>query len=1289
MFHHAATDEWSVDIFLRELSRLLSVEGDPEAAGLPACRWQYTDFTSWHIGALDGGLREIQSAFWKDRLADLSGMMRLSPDRVMPQGVPGRSGRIELPLPQTLTSRLRMLSEREGLSLFTLLLSSFHVLLHRWSGEEDIVVGTPVSLRRRAEWQDMMGCFLNTVPVRMGVSGEESFLVFSRRMKSEWERILMHSEIPFTDIAACAGGMEAVPFHAFLQVMFTITGQSGDGGFHTGLSESTRPMETVAVDDLSCLVDVAGGEWKVVFKFDADRFEEARMRRMSETFRHLLDVLTSDPNTALCSLPLMDDGLERGMLSLGQGRITPLPERPLIHRIFSIQSMRTPSEIAIEERESTVTYSELESMSDRMACHLVKNHGVHAGEVLAVLLPTGVLQLTCLLAAWKAGACVVPIDPLLPEARIMHMLKESGASAVLTATRLEAPSLKGLRTIDATTVPDHSFGLPPQPAAVTDPRAYCMFTSGSTGSPKGVFNSHAGFVSMIVALSSRAAITEDDRVLQYSMPTFDVSLFEAFIALFNGARLVIAGRTEIPVLPAFMSQRGVTVATLTPLVIGMTNPEDLCRLRVLFTGGEEARPSDLVRLSGKVSVFNIYGPTECSVWSTLFHVPSGWDASRKVPIGRPIDNVIVRILDAYGHPVPPGMEGEIHISGTGVGLGYIGDGTGLSSAFLSDPSDADVRIYRTGDMGRWTEEGDILFCGRRDAQVKVMGVRIETEEVRTAVEKLSEVEQAYVMIRNRAGTEPVMICFVVTNDGRRPDAAGVRDRLAELLPSYMLPARVHGIERLPKTRHGKTDRLKLEELDEAFLAAQESREEGVGFEAPVGPYEKRLAALWRSLLGIPAVGRQDGFFDLGGDSIGLIRLMEAVRSEWGFPIEISRVYSHLSLKRMASMIQIQREGMIRSEAASESSGVVAVWDPPGGRNVFVMVGGAGQPEEYTKYHRIGQRLGAGYRLLVLPDREVVAGRLPRRRLGDLVAEYASMIRREQPEGPYHLMGDCLGGIDAFGVACSLQRSGSEVGSLVLLDTLAPVAPVVRSMAGEGLSAYKSLPERRHPLRHYWFRIRLSIAVMTRGWWHPVPGSRTELFGQAMAYGLFDPSVHARECPVFEGDPEERFSHYIGQGHLQRIAPSGTFNAYRYKKNVPGFDIRTDNPVLHALLIGMRSRFIARKVFRYAKIDNRRSDLMAARSFIRRELFHPGTFRGRIDVVMSSRIHDRRPTGGWERHTAGEVRRYRANGDHRSYLGTFLSETAAIIGDILNGRPVKGESRDDAQDRRGLRSGGLQ
>lgn len=1288
IFHHAAVDEWSMDIFLRETEILLQTGGGSDSV-LPRLGRQYSDFTLWHNALREGGRGESMKAFWSDRLSDLSGIMKLAPDRVMPQGVPGRIGRIENILPADLSSRLRGMSEREGPGVFTLLLTAFHVLLHRWSGESDIVVGTPVSLRRKPEWQGLLGCFLNTVPIRMEVGGDESFLALAGRMKSEVEQALIHSELPFADISACAGGTEQVPFKAFLQTMFTVTGldaPSRDAGMPTLLP---RPMESFAVDDLSCLVDVSREDWRLVLKFDADRFEEGRMRRMAETFHRLLDGIAKDPTASLSSHPLVEVDPSLAMTRSFSGTASKKPESPSIDGMFSAQCRRTPDSVAIEDGDLRLTYMDLERRSDRMAWQLVHVHGIGAGDVVAAFLPTGALQVACLIACWKAGASVVPIDPELPEARVLLMLSESGASAVLTESGARGQSFGGLRVIDAAAMASEGGGSLPHMVAPPSRPAYCMFTSGSTGNPKGVFNTHAGFVNMCVAVSSRAGIGKDDRVLQYSTPTFDVSLFETFTALFNGARLVIAGRTEITALPEFMSQRKVTVAMLTPLAIGLIDTETLCRLRVLFTGGEEARPSDMARLCGRVNVFNIYGPTECSVWSTLFAVPSQWDASRKVPIGRPIDGVTVRILDSYGHPVPPGMDGEMHVSGIGVGLGYIGDVNTASSGFHRDPSDHQAMVYRTGDMGRWTEDGDILFCGRRDAQVKVMGVRIETEEVRSALERLPEIRQAFVTVRRRNGTEPVMIAFVVMQDGRKPHAAELRDRLAERLPSYMLPTRIHGVEAIPKTRHGKTDRARLEEFDEAFLVLQESRSEVPEPELPLGRYETRLASIWSELLGVHPVGREDGFFDLGGDSIRLIRLMEAVRSEWGIQLGISRVYSHLSLRSMAETICSLCGPSSTAGEGADGHGVVAVWDPPGGRNVFVMVGGAGTEAEYTKYHRMGRFLGDGHRLLVLPDAEVLSGRLPRRRLGELVEEYVGMILREQPKGPYRLMGDCLGGIDAFAVACRLQQTGQVVASLVLLDTLAPMTPVVRSMVGEGLGAYASLPERRHPMRQAWFRFRMSVCVATRGWWHPVPGSRSEVFDQALGYGLFDPSVHARECPVFEGDPEERFVHYISQGHVQRIASSGTFNAYRYKKNVPAFDIRSDNPVLHALLIGMRSRYVSGKVLHYKRTDNRRSDTMAARSFLRRELFHPGVFRGDVHVVMSSRIHSRKPSGGWERHTAGNVLSHRTEGDHRSYLGDLLRKTSTIIKDILEGVSGHGTSRGDAQDRRGLRSGGLQ
>ena len=434
--------------------------------------------------------------------------------------------------------------------------------------------------------------------------------------------------------------------------------------------------------------------------------------------------------------------------------------------------------------------------------------------------------------------------------------------------------------------------------------------------------------------------------------------------------------------------------------------------------------------------------------------------------------------------------------------------------------------------------------------------------------------------------------------------------------------------------------------------------------------------------------RDADFFSSGGHSLSLMRLMERIESEWGEKPDLSRMIGRPTLESMARVI----DGDAAKESVSLGDDAIApvrVWGGGEGRDVYAFVGGAGSEEEFAKFHLLGRVVGEGWRIHILPDPETHKGDFPTIGMGALTERYGKSILSHRRSDRVWLIGDCIGGIDAYAVAGWLQDAGVDVEGVVTMDTPAPEAPVLRLSHGDPLSGYLSLPVRRHKAFHAWFKLRMNISKWTGGLFHPVAKSREEVVTQAVAYGLIDPDSFAdggSEVPI---DAMKSFERHLESDVLTRAVPSRSFNAFRYRKNVPGFDIRSGSPVLHALFAGMRTRYVARKVFGYRVQENWKSDIMAARSYVRREAFKPGRFNGPLHIIRSRLMHLRNPTGGWERWHLGELAVHTASGDHQSYLREDLQQTASVLSDILNGRAKGERSRVYATDRRGIRSGGLQ
>jgi amino acid adenylation domain-containing protein len=1255
----------------------MSVEGDERRAGLSHPTHHYTDYGVWQSQWLRGAEASSRREYWQRSLSDLSEVLRLSPDKPVTEQVPGRLGRSEIRLPSGLRDRVMSYGRREGLTPFTLLLGLWQVLLYRLTGNADILIGTPVSERRAACWQGVMGLFLNMVPVRMHVDGGSTFSGHLQRLRRLVEEIMEQGDLPYSEIASLAKGLEVGPFHSILQLGFIIT-ERNDTGLQDGILYSEdKPHASFAADDMVFLADVSGDDWRIGIKFDLDRYSEDRVMVYLRSYQWLMTQVFDDEDRSLDELLLVKPSERIQLIRLGLGDRSPLPADPLIHRLFERQVEIQPNAVAIDHAGRQISYAALDAEAGRWAAFLLRDACLRQGEVVALILPQGILHVTFVLAVMKAGAAVVPIDTALPDVRISYMLTDCGARIVVAG----AGGLRHLLSRHHRVDPDSGYGdisgvTETIQCAPSDP-AYGMYTSGSTGMPKGIFNTHVGFSNMIASNGRAMGIRPGDRIAQLSTPSFDVSLFEIFLALHNGATLVVPGKLELSVLPSFIVEKRVSVAMLTPMVVSTLDTGTLSHLRILMTGGEEARPADVIRLYEKLTYFNIYGPTEVAVWSTLHKVTHQSDDGMKVPIGRPMDNYFVCVLDSAMRMLPMGIPGELYIGGIGLGLGYHGKPDLTSAHFVESPFRKGDLLYRTGDIAWWNPQGELVYAGRKDGQVKVMGFRVELQEVERSLEGLRGIRQAVVIPVRRLTGEHLLAAFIVSGPELQDDDTIIREALADRLPRYMLPDRIHRIHAVPLNHNGKVDRRQLEQLDELCVNAMKEASETD--ERPLlTDTEKTLGAIWSELLGISVIGPDAGFFTLGGNSLQLIRLMVMIRSRWGIQPDVTKIYTHITLRSMAGLID--RWTLDRPIYFSRDIHPVDVWGKGDGYPIYAMVGGAGSLEEYTKYHRIGEQLGDAFRMVILPDPDAAAGRFPRLSLNVLADQYARFIASSMKKGPFVLLGDCIGGIDAFATACALQDMGISDVAVVMLDTSAPGFFPSSKTTVIARDTYLRLPEQSGPLSEWCCGRFLALHRKTGigRWIYRAPQSRRQLRSMAFALGLFSMGEQKGQ---FVGEPTDdghrSLEIYLESGWKNLQPPSAGFNAARYRKQVPSFDPNLDDPVSHALLIGMRGGYVRRRLFLKMKEPLGRSDIMAARTWLRRESFKPGRFNGRIMLILSEKIYARGGMRGWDRYVDGIIEVRPGKGDHRSYLREHIEETAMVvsraIGKLIQSFRAPGES----------------
>ncbi|WLQ32276.1 amino acid adenylation domain-containing protein [Streptomyces castrisilvae] len=893
---HLACDARSLQILHTELVALYPALASGAASPLPEPPVQYADYADWQREWLAGEEQRGQLAYWRDRLGGETPRLTFH-RRQDTQGAPTSLSRSH-GLPDALVGELEALAVREGASLFSVLLSAFGVLISRYGRQHDVVVGSLLSGRTRPELEDLIGFFVNTVGLRLDLSGGPSFGELLARVHAVTLGAYAHQDVPFEQVVqALAPDDEQGRGRPLFDVMFQLADLNRPGAATDGLSFEPLVMAS-APAPVGLVVAVLREEdtYNCVWDFRTDLFGPAGIERMQRQYVELLRAVVADPDRAVAELartvPREPDGVGE---AAGDARWT-------FAGHFDSVARSRPDATALVAGGRRLTYRELAGRADRLA-HVLAAHGVGPRTLVGIHLERGLDQVVTVLATLKTGAAYLPLDPSYPAERIGYMTDDAAPGLVITAGHLPGPARPATTaliedlTAEAANAPDTP---PAAPDTGADDLAYVIYTSGSTGRPKGTGVPHRGLRLVTDAMGSVLGLTGDDRVLHFASASFDASVFEMLMAFGAGAALHLAPMDRgVPVdLTAFLREQEITALVLPPSALAALVAEGgLPALRTVAVAGEACPPALAARWAGGRRFFNLYGPTEATIWSTWHRVTA--DGTAGVPIGRPVPGAAVHVLDEEMRPVPEGAPGELCVAGPTVARGYLGRPALTAERFVPDPF-ARVpgrRLYRTGDLVRRDEAGALEFLGRLDDQVKIRGFRIELGEIERTVAAHPGIREAAVVVREDTPGTRTVVAYAVAEAGAAPVPDELRELCGRSLPHYMVPSHVVLLDRLPVTGAGKVDRTALPAPERAHGADAVA-------EAPDGPLEEAVAEIWAEVLGTESIARTDDFFALGGNSLSATQVIVRLRQDFDLALPVRTLFDSTRLGDFTEAVRV-------------------------------------------------------------------------------------------------------------------------------------------------------------------------------------------------------------------------------------------------------------------------------------------------------------------------------------------------------------------------------------------------
>ncbi len=1061
--HHIIFDGYSIyRVLLPELAAIYSAFSEGKASPLPEPPIQYPDYSRWErdSSARDSHLAS-QLDYWKKQLGGNLPVLQLASDHPRPAVQSFRGAIHPVVIPKDLADALKLMSRREGVTLFMTLLAAFGVLLHRYSSLEDVVIGTVTSGRKRSELENLLGYFLNPVVLRNDMSANPTFREMLRRTRNVALDALSNDDAPFTQVVNALHPNRSLSFNPLFQVLLTLEPPLPESreGWTVALTQSEVDTGYIKFDLCLELDDRPNG---IVgrFKYSTDLFQPDTVARMAGHLNTLLRGIARNPDQRISDLPLLTDSERQQICVEWNDTRDDSPASSRLHDLFDEQAKRNPDAIAVLDGAGQWTYAELDRRSNQLAAYLRKR-GVEPDASVGLYLEPSREMLVGILGVLKAGGVCVPLDPNYPAERITHVLQDSGLKVLVSHSRLRAP--QSHRAVDAVFLDSHWSEIAKESQAPVrsevrpENLAYLIYTSGSTGKPKGVQITHRNLVHSTYARTLYYG-SDAGRFLLLSSFAFDSSLAGIFGSLCRGGSLVMTPGTlqgNLTQLADLVRRYQITellcVPSLYSLLLDQATNGELASLRTVMVAGESC-PVELVKRHHEslpqAKLVNEYGPTEAAVWSTVYECVAQ-DAGTLVPIGRPIPNARVYVLDKNLKPLPVGVPGELCIGGAGVVRGYLNRPEETAQRFVPDPfAEPGARLYKSGDLVRYLPDGNLELLGRLDHQVKIRGFRVELEEIEAVVLEYRDVRQAVVNLQRSSAGDASLVGYVVPEDRATLDIEALRRFLAGKLPEAMVPAAFVLLESLPLTPNGKVDRQALPAPSKI-----EVKKEFVPSNSPV---ETQLIEIWESVLDRRNIGATDNFFDLGGHSLLVAKLLLRIDQRFGKRLSLASVFRAPTVRELAALLGDNTE-------TKDHPGIIPI-QPNGTRTPIFWVRGG------PLFRDLAKRLGPDQPFFGIDLPSSDASRLPLPyTLEDIALAMVKRLREAQPQGPYNLAGLCVNAVIAYEMARILRQQGEEVPLLLMVDGQNPAYYQDFSQESRGELLSKKL-------RFHWNKLRRAGAA---------------------------------------------------------------------------------------------------------------------------------------------------------------------------------------------------------------------